>query len=483
MPFSRLERDHLWSEFGVPMHFITLEFDDVSMEKGFHIDMAKRNLGTGKATQRSIIRLLLRFLLQCFCAFLFAWIKYTLWNPSQECTDRLGRKDASFMKYLPSEPLISLVVCGLVMLCCSVYLITRCYDWYVANYYVVQGQYTFFSVVLYFLHTYLATTVRDSEWAIEEGISAVTLALFVGVFYKLRFLTYIYYIFFGFCLALVLRPIMQLAYTRASPPPMGYLSSPWNEGLLVVTFLTINVVVVYLFEKLTRKDFVLSLYLASESAQSDHLLRNALPQGVVQKLKETPEYEVPAEGYESASILFFEMSGLGAQISEATCGEPLRLLAKLLSICDAACDKHGIEKIKTIGDQVLAVGGLPGGSPDHAIATVKAAFDIQRIARAQSWCPPDLQCRAGVHTGPVVAGVIGKKKFSFDVWGDTVNLASRMLSHATPGSVQVSSTTAHALLDCPDLQLECLGEQAVKGKGMMVMYSVTEIAPGESKLD
>ena len=177
------------------------------------------------------------------------------------------------------------------------------------------------------------------------------------------------------------------------------------------------------------------------------------------------------------------MSGLGAQISEATCGEPLRLLAKLLSICDAACDKHGIEKIKTIGDQVLAVGGLPGGCPDHALATVKAAFEMQRVARAQSWCPQDLQFRAGIHTGPVVAGVIGKKKFSFDVWGDTVNLASRMLSHATPGSIQVSSSTANALLGYSGIHLECLGEQAVKGKGMMVMYSVTEISSNETKLD
>jgi class 3 adenylate cyclase len=142
---------------------------------------------------------------------------------------------------------------------------------------------------------------------------------------------------------------------------------------------------------------------------------------------------------------------------------------------DEICEAHGLEKIKVIGDSYMCVGGLPAPTPEHAQAAVAAALEMQtfietrRLQHLQQG-RPYWQMRVGIHTGPVVAGVVGKHKFSFDVWGDTVNTASRLEGAGEPGRINISTATFNKIN--PYYSCHYRGELTVKGKGEVGMYFV-----------
>jgi len=160
---------------------------------------------------------------------------------------------------------------------------------------------------------------------------------------------------------------------------------------------------------------------------------------------------------------------LSAQIPPT---ELVELLNKIFSVFDQLTQKHGIEKIKTIGDAYMVVGGLPTARPDHAEAIAQMALDMQQeITRFKRHDGEPFQLRIGIHTGPVVAGVIGTKKFSYDLWGDTVNVASRMESQGVAGRIQVTPATKERLKD--KYCFKRRGVILVKGKGEMITYWLT----------
>ena len=207
--------------------------------------------------------------------------------------------------------------------------------------------------------------------------------------------------------------------------------------------------------------------LREEREKSESLLLNILPEAIADKLKEGHSHI--ADGFPEATILFADIVGF-TKLSETISPQDLvQLLNKIFSSFDALCAKHDLEKIKTIGDAYMVVGGLPMPRKDHAEAIAEIALDMQQeIARFNARENANLSIRIGINTGPVVAGVIGTTKFIYDLWGDAVNTASRMESHGIPGAIQVSATT-YQLLQDKYLWKE-RGIIYVKGKGEMMAY-------------
>ncbi len=187
--------------------------------------------------------------------------------------------------------------------------------------------------------------------------------------------------------------------------------------------------------------------------------------------------------YESASVLFTDFVGF-TQIAEGM--SPDELIAELdacFSRFDAIARKHKLEKIKTIGDSYMASGGVPVANRTHALDSVLAALEIQRFMmelaeKKKAQHRPFWQLRLGIHTGPLVAGVIGREKFAYDVWGDTVNTASRLESSGVAGRINMSGATYEQVKDL--FVCEYRGKISAKHKGDIDMYFVNAIQPSLS---
>ncbi|MGB7894925.1 MAG: adenylate/guanylate cyclase domain-containing protein, partial [Microcoleus sp.] len=188
-----------------------------------------------------------------------------------------------------------------------------------------------------------------------------------------------------------------------------------------------------------------------------------------------------AEYFPEVTVLFADIVGFTALSAVMNPIELVDLLNKIFSGFDVLCEQHGLEKIKTIGDAYMAVGGLPEPRADHADAIAQIALDMQaEIARFNAKNNKFFSIRIGIHSGPVVAGVIGIKKFIYDLWGDTVNIASRMESQGLPWRIQVSETT-YKFLENKYLFQE-RGMIEVKGKGVMKTYILIGRKSGSSSV-
>ncbi|MCX6401758.1 MAG: hypothetical protein NTX33_17740 [Propionibacteriales bacterium] len=229
----------------------------------------------------------------------------------------------------------------------------------------------------------------------------------------------------------------------------------------------IALVIAYALEKLRRTDYLRQREVELEQARSDELLHNVLPAAIATRLR--TERGAIAESAANVSVLFSDIVGFTTVSESLSAEELVSLLDTMFSEFDRLCDQRGIEKIKTVGDAYMAVAGLPTPDADHAASLAELAMDMQRASTwlAAGW-PSPIAMRIGISSGPVVAGVIGQRKFTYDLWGDTVNTASRMESHGRPHRIQVSATT-HALLES---RYTFSAPQVVdiKGKGPMTTY-------------
>ncbi|WP_116125049.1 adenylate/guanylate cyclase domain-containing protein [Lewinella sp. IMCC34183] len=208
------------------------------------------------------------------------------------------------------------------------------------------------------------------------------------------------------------------------------------------------------------------LRIKNAQERSDDLLLNILPRAVASELKENGK--ATARRYESVSVLFTDFVGFSRVAGNRDPEELVRMLDRTFRAFDDITERHGLEKIKTIGDAYMCVGGVPVEDPDHAARTVQAALEIQRYLAESG----DFRARAGIHTGPVVAGVVGRKKFAFDIWGDTVNQAARLEQAGAPGEVTISRATC-ALLD-DRFECEQIGTFEAKNIGTLDRYRVRE---------
>ncbi|MGB2897384.1 MAG: adenylate/guanylate cyclase domain-containing protein [Anaerolineales bacterium] len=213
--------------------------------------------------------------------------------------------------------------------------------------------------------------------------------------------------------------------------------------------------------------FIFMYLLEVAQKQADDLLLNILPASVATRLKEGER--TIADSFKYASIMFVDIVNFTPISAASTAKEMVVLLSELFSRFDELVEKHNAEKIETIGDSYMVAVGLPVPRSDHAEIIASLALDIQAyLAKGISISGKAINCRIGINSGPLMAGVIGHKRISYNVWGDTVNTASRMESHGIPGQIQISDTTYELIRN--NFICEPRGIIDVKGKGSMKTY-------------
>jgi class 3 adenylate cyclase len=220
-----------------------------------------------------------------------------------------------------------------------------------------------------------------------------------------------------------------------------------------------------------------------EKDRSENLLLNILPAEIAEELK--AKGSADARDFDMVSILFTDFKGFTELSERLTAQELIEEINVCFKAFDKICEAYGIEKIKTIGDSYMAAGGLPVPSDESVINTVLAALEMQEFVSKRkedldAKNKPSFEMRVGVHTGPVVAGIVGVKKFQYDIWGDTVNTASRMESSGEVGRVNISEATYDLIKNDSQFNFESRGKIKAKGKREMSMYFVQK---GYTKID
>lgn len=221
--------------------------------------------------------------------------------------------------------------------------------------------------------------------------------------------------------------------------------------------------------------FVLVSYFVGQKnmfqEKADTLLLNILPKEIAQILKY--ENRTIADHYDAASILFADMVNFTPMSAEMSPVAMVELLNEVFSHFDDLVEKHGLEKIKTVGDCYMVAAGVPRPRADHAQALVTLALEMRKYVRDNKFnASRPVDFRIGINTGPVLAGVIGRKKFIYDLWGDAVNIASRMESHGVGGAIQITRATYETIKD--EFDCKPFGSVNVKGKGEMEVWHVQE---------
>jgi adenylate cyclase len=258
--------------------------------------------------------------------------------------------------------------------------------------------------------------------------------------------------FGGFVVAVLLAvALSEVVRPEAADLPVAF----------VRTFDVLNIILVSLVAMLLLVTFARGRDLAH--ARAEALLLNVLPAEVAERLQSDPN--PIADHFDEASILFADVVDFTPLAGRLDAREVVGVLDRLFTSFDEVVDRYGVEKIKTIGDCYMVAAGVPRRRPDHAHALAGLAFELRECAKT---CLPerhwyDLRLRIGISSGPVVAGVIGRRRFLYDLWGDTVNMASRMESHGTADEIQITRSTWELLRE--DFVTEPIGLVDVKGKG------------------
>lgn len=231
-----------------------------------------------------------------------------------------------------------------------------------------------------------------------------------------------------------------------------------NNWMILMQTAFFALAAAYVAEVRARREFLLGHLLEEERQKSDRLLLNVLPEEIARRLKAQPG--VLAERHEDASVLFADIVDFTPFASSRDANEVVGFLDEVFSAFDDLVEGRGLEKIKTVGDAYMVAGGVIDSRPDHLESMANLALEFQDAARRAG-----IQMRIGVHCGPLVAGVIGRRKFLYDLWGETVNTASRMESQGVPGRIQVTRAVAERLSE--KFHCEHRGELDVKGVGLV----------------
>jgi len=290
---------------------------------------------------------------------------------------------------------------------------------------------------------------------------AVVAVILVGVYVasRLRFV------------AATLVSVVMLAVALVTPavlarPPAGTLAADFSQ------LLVLNLLAMYAghsMERSARRDFLALHLLDAERNRSESLLLNILPAPIAVRLKSAPS--AIADSFAEVSVLFADLVDFTALAARLSPAEVVRLLNRVFSAFDDLAERHGLEKIKTIGDAYMVAGGLPVEQEGHAAAIAELALGMREVMvkiREDEGLP--LQLRIGINVGPVTAGVIGTKKFLYDLWGDTVNIASRLEAQSEVGAILVTEAAYLRLRD--HYHFEPHAPVHIKGRGLLTPFSL-----------
>lgn len=427
IPSGQLIHQKMWPKETYPMHFLTLEFDDSSVEAKFLQDMTRR-------TKR--------------------WVSYGIFisvgfNVSVLCIKfTLPRQTRAPLSYTCGDPALSafLYLAQSAQMCCDRQFVLRNFQEVLLSWSMVHA-----TVKLIVAYGIIASEIEGTEY--DEVIAFEVFVILLV--YRMRFLYFLVlnlFMFLGYC-GLV-PSFVELRHLCLMCVGLSFLS--------------------YTIELLQRKDFVQASISWGESQRSDLLLHNILPRPVIKQLKQARGQHAIAQSFADVTVLFADVVSFTIMSSQVSPPVLLDLLNSMFNIIDCLAEAHGIEKIKTIGDCYMAAAGLPLPNPHHAQMMARFGLEMLRSISAGHLRNPatqeSIKVRVGIHSGPCVAGVIGHRKFAYDVWGDSVNTAARMESHGEAMRLHCSDATYDLLKG--DFMCEARERIVVKGKGEMQTYFV-----------
>jgi adenylate cyclase len=246
-----------------------------------------------------------------------------------------------------------------------------------------------------------------------------------------------------------------------------------ETGIVIFTmhnffFLGANVIGMfgsYFLERYTRRDFLQKYTIQAQRDQADELLYNVLPERIAKRLKQSSE--TIAEEFNSVSVLFADIVNFTPISARFGPREVVDMLNEVFSHFDGLVDKYGVEKIQVAGDAYMAAAGVPTFRPDHATVLAQLALDMLDYVKQEEFLggKHPIEIRIGLNSGSLIGGVIGRKKYYYALWGDMVNIASRMQSHGEVGKIQITRDTYELVKD--DFECEYIGKIDIKGKGKM----------------
>ena len=454
-----------------PLHWLTREFADPGLEKTFQVDRAVRLMKTPYWP----------FFLTVVLAVAYVSVQYGLL--------RQEYPSVTLVRLFMTDPVSLLIVSAIVQLVFHTVLFSDS-ERYRDNF--------FFFQFLFSIATCFGTAIWMYEvrrvfvfvvWPINEGFHMAVVLICVSCLFYVRFVYMVYLT----VLTSIFTLCMRFAIHATSDGPAVIATMPLQQILAIITSLCVVWAGRYIFETHTRVDFIMTRNLFREAQRTDRLLRNILPDQVIQHLKdveplidggrkrtgsqvEDPPMVGIAQAYDEVTILFADVCGFTTYSSHIAPEELVLFLNQLFTCFDDIAEHTGLEKIKTIGDAYMAVAGLNHErGPEHAACAARMGLKIAELMASGKFRDHEgkpLAARVGIHSGSCVAGVIGWKKFNYDIWGDSVNVASRLETTGEPNMVHCSQETADILQG--RFRLVPRGEIELKGKGSMNTYFVTE---------
>jgi class 3 adenylate cyclase len=404
-----------------PVRRLRLRFDDPYLESAFRADQFRHNLGN------------IRF---AFLAGIALWVAWgLLLNPRM-----LALADQRIDTLMRFAVFIPMLVVGFALTFTPFF--ARVWEWVAVT----------IAVATLLVWVFYVTQVQTLP--AEYGyVGVILITSFTYTLLRLRFVFVVLITLVG------IAAYLPYALTAAYISELSVVLAT----LYLVSFGLLGLLAAYRVERSSRQLFLRERQLDQERARSDGLLLNILPQAIVEQLKASPSGRI-AQAFDQVSVVFADAVGSTEQAARSSPEEFADALDELFRTFDAIADRHQLEKIKTIGDAYMAVAGAPVPVADHADAAAAMALEILAEAGKIRWPSGDpIVVRVGVASGPAVAGVIGVRKFAYDLWGDTVNLASRLEEYGVPGHGLVSESTANQLTDRYDFAPTQLMD--VKGKG------------------